>query len=64
MVTHDISEAVSMANKVIVLSKSPAIVKGVYNIELINKGLPTQNRKDKKFNYYYDLIWKDLDKDE
>lgn len=64
MVTHDIGEAISMANKVIVLSKSPALVNGVYNIELINKGLPTQNRKDEKFNYYYDLIWKYLDKDE
>lgn len=64
MVTHDIGEAISMADKVIVLSKSPAKVKNVYNIELINKELPTQNRKDKNFNYYYDLIWKDLDKDE
>ncbi len=64
MVTHDIGEAISMADKVIVLSKSPAKVKGVYNIELINKDLPTKNRKDSKFNYYYDLIWKDLDNDE
>lgn len=64
MVTHDIGEAISMADKVIVLSKSPAKIKSVYNIELINKELPTSNRKDEKFNYYYDLIWKDLDKDE
>ena len=64
MVTHDIGEAISMADKVIVLSKSPAKVKSVYNIELINKEFPTQNRKDEKFNYYYDLIWRDLDKDE
>lgn len=64
MVTHDIGEAVSMSNKVIVLSKSPSVIKNVYTIELENKGLPTDNRKDAKFNYYYDLIWKDLDKDE
>lgn len=64
MVTHDIGEAVSMASKVVVLSKSPSIIKNVYIIELENKGLPTENRKDSKFNYYYDLIWKDLDKDE
>ena len=64
MVTHDIGEAISMADKVIVLSKSPAKIKSVYNIELINKELPTSNRKDEKFNYYYDLIWKELDKDE
>lgn len=60
MVTHDIGEAISMADKVVVLSKSPAVVKSIYNIELDNKDLPTINRKDSKFNYYYDLIWKDL----
>lgn len=63
MVTHDIGEAISMANKIIVLSKSPAYIKKIYNIELVNKDLPTVNRKDTKFNYYYDLIWKDLSED-
>lgn len=62
MVTHDIGEACSLADKVIVLSKSPAVVKNVYKIELEERGFPTKNRKDKMFNYYYDLIWKDLDK--
>lgn len=60
MVTHDIGEAISMADKVIVLSNGPAIVKNVYNIDLDNKDLPTINRKNSKFNYYYDLIWNDL----
>ena len=36
MVTHDISEAISMSNKVIVLSKRPAIIKNIYNINLSN----------------------------
>lgn len=63
MVTHDIGEAISMADKIIVLSKSPAYIKKIYNIELENKDLPTVNRKDTKFNYYYDLIWKDLSED-
>ena len=61
MVTHDIGEAISMADKVIVLSKGPACVKNIYKIELENKSIPTENRKDAKYNYYYDLIWKDLD---
>lgn len=61
MVTHDIAEAISMADKVIVLSKSPAYIKNIYNVELLKKGIPTENRKDPNFNYYYDLIWKDLD---
>lgn len=63
MVTHDIGEAISMADKIIVLSKSPAHIKKIYDIELENKDLPTNNRKNLKFNYYYDLIWKDLSED-
>lgn len=64
MVTHDIGEAISMADKVIVLSKCPSVVKNSYYIELDKKDCPTKNRKDKRFNYYYDLIWKDLDNNE
>lgn len=60
MVTHDIGEAISMADKVIVLSKGPAKVKNVYKIELDNKGIPTNNRKDNKYEFYYSLISKDL----
>lgn len=64
MVTHDIGEAISMADKIIVLSKCPSVVKNSYYIELDKKDCPTKNRKDKRFNYYYDLIWKDLDNNE
>ena len=31
------------------------------NIELDKKSTPINNRKDKKFNFYYDKIWRDLD---
>ena len=61
MVTHDIAEAISMCDKVIVLSDRPARIKSIYNIELENKSTPINNRKDKKFSYYYDKIWKDID---
>lgn len=61
MVTHDISEAVSMSSKVYVLSKRPSTIKKVYEIELENKQDPISNRKDKRFMEYYDKLWKDLD---
>ena len=61
MVTHDISEAVSMSDKVIVLTKSPSTIKNIYEIKLNNKKTPIENRKDKNFTYYYDKIWKDID---
>ena len=61
MVTHDIAEAISMSDKVIIMSKRPGTVKEVIGINLDNKSIPTLNRKDKKFTMYYDRIWKVLD---
>ena len=61
MITHDIAEAISLADRIIVLSKRPSIVKNVYAIELTNKDSPANNRKAKEFFEYYDAIWKDLD---
>ena len=61
LVTHDIAEAISMCDKVIVLSNRPSVIKSIYNIELENKSTPINNRKDKNFSYYYDKIWKDID---
>ena len=62
MVTHDIAEAISMSDRIIVLSKRPATVKKVYEINMQNKSTPTiHNRKCKEFASYYDEIWRDLD---
>lgn len=61
MVTHNISEAVTMANKVLVLSERPAIIKKEFNIKLTDSSTPINNRKCKEFDYYYDNIWKELD---
>ena len=61
MVTHDIAEAVSKSDRIIVLTGRPSKIKNIYDIELENKSTPINNRKDTKFNYYYDMIWKDID---
>lgn len=61
MVTHDISEAISMADRVIVLTKRPATIKNIYEIKLTNKSTPIHNRKCIEFSDYYDQIWRDLD---
>jgi len=63
LITHDIAECVSLCDRVIVLTKRPAKVKSVYTVELENKTIPSKNRRDKNFIYYYELIWGDLDKD-
>lgn len=61
MVTHDLAEAISMSDRIIVLSDRPSHIKNVYEIKLSNRSTPIENRKAKEFAKYYDLIWKDID---
>ena len=61
MITHDIAEALTMADRVIVLTSRPSKVKKIYDIEMDDKTTPINNRKCKDFNKYYDMIWKDID---
>ena len=61
MVTHDIAEAISMADRVIILSNRPSHIKKIIDINLKNKTTPENNRKDELFNFYYDMIWKEID---
>ena len=62
LVTHDISEAISLADKVIVLSKRPASVKKVFPIRLsLENPSPLQAREAPEFKDYFNAIWKELD---
>lgn len=61
MVTHDLGEAISTSDRVIVLTKRPAEIKKIYNINYKNKTLPIDNRDKEEFRYYYNKIWRDLD---
>ena len=61
MVTHDIAEAISMSDRIIVLTKRPSKVKKIYEVKFENKSTPINNRKAKEFSIYYDKIWRDLD---
>lgn len=62
LVTHDISEAISLADRVIVLTRRPATVKSVFPIQLsIGKHTPMQAREAPAFKDYFNAIWKELD---
>ncbi len=61
MVTHDIAEAISMSDRIVVLSKRPATLKNIYEIELTDKSSPINNRKAPEFSIYYDKLWRDID---
>ena len=62
MISHDIGEACSISDRVIVLSDRPARIKKIFNIKLTGKSSPINNRKCKEFSEYYDMIWKAIDK--
>lgn len=64
LVTHNIEEAITFSDKVIVLSKRPSEIKNIININIQNNTSIYERRKDQRFNEYFDLIWKDLDIDE
>lgn len=61
MITHDIGEACSVADRVVVLTDRPSKVKKIFNIEMKDKSNPINNRKCPEFLVYYDLIWKEID---
>lgn len=61
MITHDLAEAISMADRIIVLTKRPSVVKKIYEVKMKNKSTPIHNRKCREFSEYYDQIWRDLD---
>ena len=62
IVTHDISESISMSDKIIVLSNRPAQIKHIHSIDFdIQNRTPINCRKSPKFSEYFDSLWKELD---
>ena len=66
IVTHDITEAISIADKVIVLSPRPARIKKMYSINLTTNGerTPFKSRSAKEFKDYFNSIWQELNNNE
>lgn len=61
LVTHDISEAVSMADRIIVLTKRPATVKTIFKID-IDAPTPLKRRENPRFSEWFDRVWKEVSK--
>jgi len=67
LVTHDIPEAVSISDRVIVFTERPAKVKKIYEInfsECQGERTPMKCRNTLEFGEYFRQIWRDLDVDE
>lgn len=61
LVTHDLAEAISMADRVIVLTKRPGTIKTIIQLpSSIRNCSPKDARNAPEFNEYYNKIWRTL----
>ncbi len=62
LVTHDISEAISMGDRILVMSGRPGTIKSEHQIELENnEASALHRREDPRFRDHFQAIWKELD---
>lgn len=65
LVTHDLSEAVSLADRVIILSKRPATVLCIVPVSFdLENDTPLNRRNAPEFKTYFNQIWKELNHNE
>lgn len=65
LVTHDLSEAIALADRVIILSKRPATIKQTLPLKFdLKEDTPLNRRNAPEFKTYFNLIWKELNHDE
>lgn len=65
LVTHDLSEAISLGDKVIILTERPASIKNVIPLHFeLKEDTPLNRRNAPEFKTYFNLVWKELNGDE
>lgn len=60
LVTHDINEAISMSNKIIVLSARPGSVKTIHILKFAPELTPFERRNAKEAKTIFDKIWSEI----
>lgn len=65
LVTHDLSEAISVADRVVILTPRPGTIKSIVPIKLdMPDRTPMKSRNAPEFKDYFNLIWKELNSNE
>ncbi len=57
LVTHDISEAIAMSDRIVVLSSRPGTVKKIFNLNFDKSLTPFERRNVPEFSEYFNQIW-------
>ncbi len=61
LITHDLSEAISLSDRILVLSKRPSTVKYELKITLDSQNRhPVRSRTTPKFGEYFNILWEEL----
>ena len=61
LITHDLSEAISLADRILVLSKRPATIKKEVSISLsLADDTPLAARNAPEFQEYFSLLWREI----
>ena len=64
LVTHDLSEAISVGDRVVILSSRPAKIRNIVALDFDKNLTPLQRRNAKPFASYFNTIWKELQENE
>jgi len=60
LVTHDIQEAISMSDRIIVLSARPGKIKAIHTLDFSPDLTPFERRKTEKAKQLFDVIWQEI----
>ena len=61
LITHDLSEAISLADRILVLTKRPAAIKRTIPVKLtLAEQSPLAARNAPEFNDLFTLLWKEI----
>lgn len=63
LVTHDISEAISLSDRIVVLSHRPAVIKQIHDLSALRRYAPMERRSQPEFQTLFNQLWKELDVD-
>ena len=61
IVTHDISEAIALSDKIIILSNRPCSIKNIIYLDFDKALTPLQRRTNPKFNQYFKKVHQELE---
>lgn len=64
LVTHDLAEAVSLADRILILTKRPGTIQKILPLDFPSSYSPMERRNTEVFQFYFNLIWKELNQDE